>query len=59
MKNSFFTWRVILQGGGGGGLAYTSRMYSEAHAMQPEVLYIPYATSLHEQTVNIITFAQF
>ena len=27
--------------------------------MRPEVLYIPYATSFHKQTGNIITFAQF
>ena len=26
---------------------------------QPEVLYIMYAATYHEQTVNIITFAQF
>ena len=40
-------------------LAYSSRPYSEALATQPEVSYIPYATSYHEQTVEIITFAQF
>ena len=33
--------------------------YSEALAMRPAVSYIPYATSYHEQTGNIITFAQF
>ena len=27
--------------------------------MQPEVSYIQYATSFHEQTGNIITFAHF
>ena len=27
--------------------------------MRPEVLYTPYATSSHEKTGNIITFAQF
>ena len=27
--------------------------------MQPAVLYIPYTLSSHEQTCDIITFAQF
>ena len=27
--------------------------------MQPDILYIPYATSSHEQTGDIITFEQF
>ena len=40
-------------------LAYTSCIYSESLAMRPAVLYIPYATSSHEQTGDIITFAQF
>ena len=40
-------------------LAYMSRPYSEALDMQPEILYIPYGTSYHEQTSNIITFAKF
>ena len=35
------------------------RLYSEAIATQPAVSYIPYATSSHEQTGNIIHFAQF
>ena len=39
-------------------LAYTSHPYSEALAMQPSVLYIPYDTLSHEQTGYIITFAQ-
>ena len=30
-------------------LSYTSRSYSGALAMQPSVLYIPYATSYHEK----------
>ena len=34
-------------------LAYTSRLYSEALAMQLEVLYIPYSTSSHEQAGDI------
>ena len=37
-------------------LAYTSRPYSEAMAMRPSVTYKPCATSLREQTGDIITF---
>ena len=40
-------------------LAYTSRPYSEAMAMLPEVTYTPYTTSSKEKTCNVITFAQF
>ena len=40
-------------------LAYTSRPYSEAMVMRPEVMYTPYAMSSREQTVDLITFAQF
>ena len=40
-------------------LAYTSQPYSEAMAMRPAVTYTPYATSLREQTGDVITFAQF
>ena len=40
-------------------LAYKSRPYSEATEMRPAVTYTPYATSLREQTDNIITFTQF
>ena len=40
-------------------LAYTSHLYIESLAVQPSVLYIPYATPSHEQTGNIITFANF
>ena len=39
--------------------AYTSRPYSEAIATQPEVSYILHSTSSHEQTRDIINFAQF
>ena len=38
-------------------LAYTSRPYSEALTIQLSVSYILYATSYHEQTGDIITFA--
>ena len=40
-------------------LSYTSRPYLEAMAMSPAVPYTPYATSLKEQTGDVITFAQF
>ena len=40
-------------------LSYTSRPYSEAMAMRPEVTYTPYATSSKEQTDDVITFTQF
>ena len=40
-------------------LSCTSRPYSEAMAMRPAVTYTPYATSLREQTGDVITFAQF
>ena len=34
-------------------------MYSESLAIRTAVLYIMYAKSYHEQTGDIITFAQF
>ena len=40
-------------------LAYTSRPYSEAMAMHPEVTYTPYATPSREKTGDVITFTQF
>ena len=40
-------------------LAFTSRPYSEAMEMRPEVTYTLYATYLKEQTGNVITFTQF
>ena len=40
-------------------LAYSSRTYSEAMSMRPAVTYTLYATSLKEQTVNVIKLAQF
>ena len=36
-----------------------SHPYSESLTVEPSVLYILYATSSHEQTGNIIIFAQF
>ena len=40
-------------------LAYTSLPYSDSLSMRPAFSYILYATSSHEQTGNIINFAQF
>ena len=40
-------------------LSYTTQPYSEAVAMRPAVTFTPYATSLKEQTGDIIMFAQF
>ena len=38
---------------------YHTRPYSEAMAMHLEVTYTPYATSLIEQTGDVIKFAHF
>ena len=40
-------------------LEYTSRTELEALATQPAVMYIPYTTSSHGKTGEIITFLQF
>ena len=40
-------------------LSYTSCPYPESLVTQRAVLYIPYDTSSHEKTRNIITFIQF
>ena len=58
MENIFFRWHCIWKTFSS-AIAYTSRPYSESLATRRAVLYIPYATSSHEQTGNIITFSQF
>ena len=40
-------------------LSYTSRPYSEATVMRPAVTFTLYATSMKEQTGDVITFKQF
>ena len=40
-------------------LAYTSHPYHEAMVTCPSVSFIPFATSSHEQTGDVIMFAQF
>ena len=49
---------VVFEENNYSALAYTSRPYSEAMEMRPEVTYTPYATSSKELTGNVITFAQ-
>ena len=53
--NIFFTCRCIWQKNYI-VLAYTPRSSSEAPYIWPAVLYIPYNTTYHEQTDNIINF---
>ena len=53
------SYNVVFDGSFSSALAYTSQPYSEAMVMRPEVTYTPYATSLKEQTGNVITFAEF
>ena len=40
-------------------LAYTSRPYPKVMVIRPAVTYTLYATSLKEQTGNVVMFAQF
>ena len=53
------SYDVVFDESGSRVLAYTSRLYSEAMAMRPEVTYTRYATSSKEQIGDVITFAQF
>ena len=48
---------VVFDAGKSSALVYTSRLYSEALAMESTVSSIPYNTSSYEQTYNIINFA--
>ena len=50
---------VVLGKNCSSALEYTSYLYWEALKTQPEVSYIPYATSSHEKTGDIIIFAHF
>ena len=58
-RKIFSSHGVVFDGEKSSALAYASLPYSEALATLPVVLYIPYATSYHEQAGNFITFAQF
>ena len=53
------SYNIVFDKSFSSALAYTSRPYSEAMVMCPVVTYTPYATSSEEQTVDVITFAQF
>ena len=53
------SYDVVFDEKNSSALAYTSRPYSEAIAMRLAVTYTLYATSLKEQTGDVITFAPF
>ena len=58
-KKVISSYDVVFDESFSSALSYTSRPYSEAMAMRLAVIYTPYATSLKEQTGDLITFAQF
>ena len=58
-RNIISSYDVVFDESFYSALAYTSRPYSEAMVMRPEVTYTQYATSLKEKTGGVITFAQF
>ena len=58
-RNVISSYDVVFDKSFSSALSYTSRPYSEAMAMRPAVTYTLYATSLKEQTGDVITFAQF
>ena len=58
-RNIISSYDVVFDEFFSSALVYTSRPYSEAMEMLPEVTYTLYATSLKEQTGDVITFAQF
>ena len=53
------SYNVVFDHSFSSSLSYTSQPYSEAMAVCPAVTYTPYATSLREQTGDVITFAHF
>ena len=53
------SYNVVFEKSFSSVLAYTSQPYIETISMKPAVSYIPYATSLREQTGDIVTFAWF
>ena len=58
-RKVILSYDVVFDKSFSSALSYTSRPYSEAMAMRMAVTYTPYATSLREQTGDVITFAQF
>ena len=53
------SYDVVFEESFSSALSYTSQPYPEAMAMRPAVTFTPYATSLRQQTGDVITFAQF
>ena len=58
-RKVILSYYVVFDESFSSALSYMSRPYSEAMAMRPAVTYTPYATSLIEQTGDVITFAHF
>ena len=58
-RNIISSYDVVFDESFSSALAYTSRIYPEAMDIRPAVTYTPCATSLTEQTGDIIMFAQF
>ena len=58
-RKVIYSYDVVFDESVSSALSYTARPYSEGMAMRRAVTYTPYATSLREQTGNVITFAQF
>ena len=53
------SYDVVFDEKNSSALAYTSRLYSAVMVMRLAVMYTPSATSLKEQTSDIITFTHF
>ena len=58
-RKLIFSYNVVFDESFSSALLYMTRPYSEAMAMRLALTYTPYATSLKEQTGDLITFAQF
>ena len=58
-RKVILSYNVVFDESFSSALSYMSRPYLEAMAMRTAVTYTPYATSSKEQTVDVITFAQF
>ena len=58
-RKVILSYDVVFDESVSSALSYTSRPYSEAMEMRPEVTYTLYATSSKEQAVDVITFTQF
>ena len=58
-RKIILSYYVVFDESFSGMLAYTSQPYAEEMSMCPAVSFIPFATSLRGNTINIITFAQF